>query len=150
MNTLKDKALEELFLAQKPHFTDSAAFMERLDRRLDAVESIRQQQEVTLRRYKMAVVVAFAVGIVSGAVSMALVLNMPDFAINPDNVLIHQTEVPLFLLKIQTGLLLWIAENFRIIAAMALSLLMTLGTISIIGNVREILHMQTQLRAARK
>ena len=46
----KDKALEELFLAYKPKLNDSDAFMASLNRRLDAVEYIRQKQETTLRR----------------------------------------------------------------------------------------------------
>ena len=44
--TYKDKALEELFLAQKPHFNDNDAFMASLTKRLDAVEYIKQYQEV--------------------------------------------------------------------------------------------------------
>ena len=47
----KDQALEELFLAQKPHFDDKADFMAKLTRRLDAVEYVRQHQEATIRRY---------------------------------------------------------------------------------------------------
>jgi hypothetical protein len=39
---LKDKSLEELFLAGKPQFNDKAAFMAKLTRRLDAVEYLRQ------------------------------------------------------------------------------------------------------------
>ncbi len=66
----KDKALEELFLAQKPHFEDNDAFMASLTKRLDAVEYIKQYQEATLRRYKMAMVVAFVAGIIGGAVGM--------------------------------------------------------------------------------
>ena len=45
---MKDKALEELFLAQKPHFDDKADFMASLTRRLDAVEYVRQHQEATI------------------------------------------------------------------------------------------------------
>ena len=50
--TYKDRALEELFLAQKPHFVDNEAFMASLTKRLDAVEYIKQYQEATIRRYK--------------------------------------------------------------------------------------------------
>ena len=39
---IKDKALEELFLAQKPAFGDNADFMARLTKRLDAVEFVKQ------------------------------------------------------------------------------------------------------------
>jgi len=129
---MKDKALEELFLAQKPQFTDKADFMASLTKRLDAVEFIKQHQEATIRRYKMLMVAAFVVGIVSGAVAIGYLLSMP-------------ADVPLFTFHVQTGILLWLAEYSRIIAATGLSLLMTLGVISIIGNVQDIRRMRVQM-----
>ena len=129
---IKDKALEELFLAQKPHFTDNADFMASLTKRLDAVEFVKQHQEATIRRYKMMMVAAFVVGTISGAVSIAYVLSTP-------------VDVPLFTFKLQTGILLWLAEKSRLIAATGLSLLLTLGIISIINNVQDILRMRVYL-----
>lgn len=132
MDMTKDKALEELFLAQKPHFSDKDDFMSALTKRLEAVEYIRQHQEATIRRYKMVMVAAFVIGVISGAVSIALVLSTP-------------TDIPLFNFQIQNGFLLWITENSRIIVATALSMLMTMGIISIINNVQDILHMRKDL-----
>ena len=134
MEMTKDKALEELFLAQKPHFSDNADFMAALTQRLDAVEFIKQHQEATIRRYKMLMVAAFVVGIISGATAIAYVLSTP-------------TDVPLFTFQVQTGFLLWLAENSRLITATALSLLMSLGLISIISNVQDILQMRGRLEA---
>jgi hypothetical protein len=122
----KDKKLEELFLAQKPMFDDKADFMATVTRRLDAVEFVRQHQEASLRRYKLAMVAAFVVGIVSGAVTMAFVLSMP-------------TDVPLFTLSVESSILLWVAENSRIIATTTLALLMSFGIMSIFSNVQDIL-----------
>ena len=130
----KDKALEELFLAQKPHFSDNADFMASLTKRLDAVEYLKQHQEATIRRYKMLMVAAFVVGIICGAAAIGYVLSMP-------------ADVPLFTVQVQTGLLLWLAENSRLIAATVLSLLMTLGIISIISNVQDILRMRVCIKA---
>lgn len=121
----KDKALEELFLAQQPHFDDNDAFMASLTKRLDAVEFIRQYQEATIHRYKMAMVAAFVVGIVSGGVGIAFLLSTP-------------ADVPLFTFRTQIVFLMWLSENSRTIVAAALSLLMSAGIISIIANVREI------------
>ena len=56
----KDKALEEIFLSQAPHFDDNAEFMEKLTKRLDAVEHIRQHQTSTIRSYKIVMVAAAA------------------------------------------------------------------------------------------
>ena len=125
----KDKALEELFLAQKPHFDDHDTFMATVTKRLDAVEYIHQHQEATIRRYKMAMIAAFVVGIISGAVTMVLILSTP-------------ADVPLFTFQVQTSLLLWFAEYSRPIAATGLALVMTLGMMSIINNVQDIVRMR--------
>ena len=125
----KDKALEDLFLAQKPHFDDQTDFMAALNRRLDAVEYVRQHQEATLRRYKMAMAAAFVIGIVSGAVTLAFVLSMP-------------ADVPLFTVHVQSTVLLWLADNSRVISATILALLMSLGLMTIASNVHDILRMR--------
>ena len=125
----KDKALEELFLAHKPHFTDNDAFMATLTKRIDAVEYVRQHQESTIRRYKLMMVAAFVVGIISGAVTIALVLSTP-------------ADVPLFTFKVQTGFLMWLADNSRMIVTILLSLFMTFGIVSIISNIQDILQMR--------
>ena len=132
MDMTKDKALEELFLAQKPQFTDNADFMAALTKRLDAVEFIKKHQEATIRRYKMVMVAAFVVGIISGALAIALVLSSP--------------AEPLFTFSIQSAFLLWVAENSRLIVATAIALLMTIGTISIIGNVQDIQRMRSRIK----
>ena len=131
---VKDKKLEELFLSQKPTFDDKTEFMATVTRRLDVVEYVRQYQEATLRRYKLAMVAAFVVGIVSGAVTMSFVLSTP-------------VDVPLFTFSVESSILLWIAENSRLIATTALALLMSFGIMSIISNVQDILvlrHKSTQ------
>ena len=73
----KDPVLEELFLAQKPTFDDSADFMAALNKRLDAVEYVKQHQEATIRRYRMAMVAAFVVGIVIGGFAVGYLLLAP-------------------------------------------------------------------------
>ena len=125
----KDKELEELFLAQKPHFDDNEAFMASLNKRLDAVEYVKQHQEATIRRYKWAMVAAFVVGIISGAITIAFVLSLP-------------AEVPLFTFNAQSAALIWLSEHSRIIVTTALSLLMGFGVFTIFGNVMDIVNMR--------
>ena len=125
----KDKELEELFLAQKPQFDDNEAFMASLNKRLDAVEYVKQHQEATIRRYKWAMVAAFVVGIISGAITIAFVLSMP-------------AEIPLFTFNAQSAILIWLSEHSRIIVTTALSLLMGFGVFSIFGNVMDIVNMR--------
>ena len=125
----KDKALEELFLAQTPHFYDSDDFMASLSQRLDAVEYIKQHQEATIRRYKMAVVVAFLAGLVAGGIAIAYLLASP-------------AGVPLFNFDTHNIYFLeWLCCNSRMLTVTAISLLMTFGITSFIGNIQEILHM---------
>ena len=128
----KDKELEELFLAQKPHFDDNEAFMASLNKRLDAVEYVKQHQEATIRRYKWAMVAAFMVGIISGAITIAFVLSMP-------------AEVPLFTFNAQSAVLIWLSEHSKIIVTTALSLLMGFGAISIVSNLLDILNMRKRM-----
>ncbi len=130
----KDKALEELFLAQKPQFNDSEEFMASLEKRLEAVEFIKRHQEATIRRYKMAMVAAFVVGIVSGGVTIAFLLSAP-------------AAIPLFSFQAQTVLLSWLADNARSIVAAALALLMTFGLISIFNNIQDIRSMREKRNA---
>ena len=127
----KDQTLEDLFLAQKPQFDDSDAFMASLNKRLDAVEYIKQHQEATIRRYKMALVVAFVVGIISGIVTIVYMLSMP-------------AEMPLFTFQVETGVLSWLAANSRILTSTALALLVTLGLITIVGNIQDIRSMRVE------
>jgi hypothetical protein len=131
----KDKDLEELFLQQKPVFDDHDVFMASVIKRLDAVEYIKQHQEATIRRYKMAMVAAFVVGIISGAVTIMYVLSSP-------------VDVPLFDFHVKTGFFLWLAQNSRIITATALALLMSLGLVSLINNIQEIRQMRVQLKSS--
>ena len=132
----KDKALEELFLANKPQFDDSDAFMASLTKRLDAVEYIKQHQEAAIRRYKMAVVVAFLAGIISGIIAMTYILSTP-------------MDVPVFTFKNQYFLLQWLSENSRLITVSAISLLMTVGITSFFGNIHEIQRMRQSLHQQR-
>ena len=128
----KDKELEELFLAQKPHFDDNEAFMASLNKRLDAVEYVKQHQEATIRRYKWAMVAAFVVGIISGAITIAFVLSMP-------------AEIPLFSFSARSAVLVWLSEHSRIIVTTALSLFMGFAVFSIFGNVMDIVKMRKRV-----
>lgn len=113
----KDKDLEELFAAHRPTFDDGDAFMQRLNRRLDAVEYLRQYEEANLRRYRCGMVAALVLGVVMGGVLMVVSLTMP-------------ADVPLFTFTVKSELLSLIGQHSRFIAICLLSLLMSFGIIS--------------------
>lgn len=133
----KDKALEELFLAQTPHFDDKDAFMASLNKRLDAVEYIKQHQEATLRHYKLAMVVAFLAGIIVGGIAIAYLLTSP-------------TDVPVFNFDTHHLFFLeWLCGNSRLVTVTAISLLLTIGIISFIANIQELMSMRHSLQNQR-
>ena len=130
----KDKALEELFLVHRPHFDDSDAFMESLTKRLDAVEFIKQHQEAIIRRYKLAVVAALVVGLIVGSGAIAYLLLSP-------------TNVPVFNFDTHNLFLLeWLCGNSRMVTITAISLLLTIGITSFIGNIHELMTMRQSLQ----
>ena len=130
----KDKALEELFLANKPQFDDSDAFMASLSKRLDTVEYIKQYQEATIRRYKMAVVVAFLAGLVVGGIAIAYLLASPS-------------DAPLFNFDTRNIFVLeWLCGNSRMLTVTAISLLMTFGIVSFVSNIQELMTLRQSLQ----
>ena len=70
--------LAVLFDAFQPSMRDDAQFMAKLERRLEAVEYVKQMQEAQLRRYKYSVLVAFVCGIVMGVGLIGVVLSLPE------------------------------------------------------------------------
>ena len=129
----KDKAIEDLFLAQKPHFDDSAEFMQKLTKRLEAVEFIKQYQERTIRRYRIVIAVAFVVGIVSGTASTIWLLSSP-------------IELPSVNFQTQTTFLLWFIQNSRLLLVAAFPMLMMFAACTIASNVLEIVEMRRRMK----
>ena len=130
---MKDKELEQLFLAQRPSFDDKDEFMMRLERKLDAVEYLRQYEEANLRHYKYAIVAAFAMGIIVGGGLLALILQIPQ-------------DVPLFVFNETSGILFLLEQNSRMLATATLSLLLCFGIISIISNALDIVKMRALIK----
>lgn len=126
---LKDKALEELFLAQRPVFDDQDVFMARLTRKLDAVEYLRQYEEANLRRYKYAMVGTFAMGVVVGAVMLTVILSMPK-------------DVPLITFHATSGIFFVIEQYSQMIVSLAIMLLLGFGIVSVISNILDITQMK--------
>ena len=129
----KDETLVKLFQARMPHFDDSAEFMQKLTKRLEAVEIVKQYQERMLRRYRVMMVVAFVVGIISGTVSTIWLLSSP---------------IELLSVNIQTQktFLLWLIQNSRLLLAAAFPMLMMFAACTIASNVLEIVEMRRRMK----
>lgn len=116
----KDKALEKLFLAQKPSFDDGEAFMAELDKRLDTVEFLVQYQAKKRRQYRYCMMAALSFGIIIGCGMMVF-----SFALQP---------APAALLHVQADVFQLLTDNARIISITLLSLLVS-GSIIVIFNI---------------
>lgn len=106
----KDKALEDLFLTNRPTFNDNEAFLSALNKRLDAVEFIKQYQEKKNRQYRHYMIAALAIGIVIGCGMMVFALTMQPISL----------QMSCF----QTVGLRFLSDNFRIILISFTSILL--------------------------
>lgn len=104
-----------------------------LTRKLDAVEYIRRYEEVSLRRYKYAMLATFVAGIIVGGALLAFVLSTPS-------------ELPLFTFQATSGIMLAIEQSSRMLATILLALLMGFGIMSIIINILDIAQMRVSFR----
>ncbi len=120
-----DKTLEKIFEDYNPELNSGADFMEQLNRKLDAVEYIKQRQEAQILRYKYAVLAALVLGVVSGGVLFSLILFVPD-------------SIPVFSFQSILSPLLFIEQNSRMISLIAIASLMSLGIITVLNMVQSL------------
>lgn len=65
---MEEEKLKDLFKRYDPDISSSMAFMERLERNLNAVELIHQENNAVLKRNRMAVAIASAAGFITGVI----------------------------------------------------------------------------------
>ena len=116
-----DRRLQELFDSYDPTLTDSELFNQRLERKLAMIDEIRQAQAAQIRRYRIAVVAAFIVGIILGGVLLAFILSTP-------------TDVPLFTCGINFYPIIFIEQNSRLISALLISLMIAFSIIAVLNT----------------
>ena len=129
----KDKALEELFLAARPTFDDGDAFIASLEKRLDAVEYLKQHEKVCLRRYRYAMLAAFVLGVILGGGVIAVMLAMP-------------AEQPLFSFGVENALLVALGRYSRYAVLVLVSGLVCFTIVSIVNIVVDLLSLRDQTR----
>ena len=129
----KDKALEELFLAARPTFDDGDAFIARLEKRLDAVEYLKQHEKVCLRRYRYAMLAAFVLGVILGGGVIAVMLA-------------KLAEQPLFSFGVENALLVALGRYSRYAVLVLVSGLVCFTIVSIVNIVVDLLSLRDQTR----
>ena len=123
--------LQELFNGYTPDLGQEDLFMQHLEKKLQAVEYIKQMQDRQLRRYRYAIIAAFLMGVI---VSGGLLVYIMD---NP----IGQ---PTFSFGIHSMPFLFLEQNSRMISLTGLSLLMGTGIIVLIILWLELASMKHQ------
>lgn len=73
--TMEDDKIKELFSGFNPSLSPDDEFVERLERNINAVESVRQQSEKLRKQNKIAVAVAACSGFIAGVL---LTLLLPE------------------------------------------------------------------------
>lgn len=126
---MNDKSFEELFSDFQPELSDDTRFISALERKLEAVEYIKQYQKTEQRRSKVSMLIVFVLGLCFGAAAMAVVFTVPsDFTLYS----FDSHSVPM----------LWMAQNFRVISAIPLSIFVCYMIAGIISLRQEILYFQ--------
>ena len=121
----EDKYFEELFSNYKPTLNDSDAFMQTLQRRLDAVEYVRLQQAEQQKRYRRYILIALIVGMVLGGLLIAFVMTFSQPA-------------ALLSFRIQSNVIELIQQNVHFIALIFVLLLLGVSVVVIFHSIQEI------------
>lgn len=89
----EDQDLRQIFNAYHPIMEDSEDFMELLEKRLDAIEYVRQMQTKEQRRNRHSLIYAFSGGMVAGCMLYAMLMasddTMPSIAVDTHFVLMR-------------------------------------------------------------
>lgn len=121
--------LQELFNGFTPDLGQEDLFMQRLEKKLEAVEYIKQMQDRQLRRYRYAIIAAFVMGVAVSGGGLVYILDNP----------IGQ---PTFSFGIHSLPFLFLEQNSRMISLTGLSLLMGIAIIVIVNMWQELAGMQ--------
>lgn len=73
----KDAAIEDFFAHYRPDLGNSDQYLERLSKKLEAMEYAKQYREAQTRRYRRMMVAVFVSGIITGVVGIVVLLLHP-------------------------------------------------------------------------
>lgn len=120
--------LQELFNGYTPDLGQEDLFMQRLEKKLQAVEYIKQMQDRQLRRYRYVIIAAFLMGVIVSGGLFVYILDNP-------------VGQPTFTFGIHSLPFLFLEQNSRMISLTGLSLMMGVGIVVIITLWNELASM---------
>lgn len=74
---MEDKFLKDRFAAFQPRLSSAEDFTSQLERRIEAIESVREYVESRHRHYRQLLMVAFVVGLMAGVGAMIYLATNP-------------------------------------------------------------------------
>lgn len=75
---MEEEKIKDMFRKYDPDLSSSMAFMERLERNLNAVEMIHRENNAVMRRNRLAVALAACAGFISGVIFTLLLPYITD------------------------------------------------------------------------
>ena len=121
----KDDTLDELFQNFYPRLKEDDAFMQNLNRRLEAVEYLKAMQDHQLRRYKLIMLMVFALGIMCGGLLFYFITQ-------------HADVFPALPLVSSIPILSFLAENSYLILLSAIVLMICYAVVSVMNLTQEL------------
>lgn len=126
-----DDKLKELFADYRPQFTDNDEFMQSIEKKLEAVELLKQYKLSNRRRSRIALATAFVLGIIACVAVIALLSAMPGVAFHMPTIAANSLTP---WEEIRQGILslpMFITHNQNLIAAIAFTAITSLGVIKV-------------------
>lgn len=128
---MNDDKLKDIFASYNPQLADTDEFMKIVEKKLEAAEIIKQYNKATRRRSRIAVAVAFVLGVLICFASIVLLSAMPQLTFSLPTI----ADAPLSPWEeIRQGILsipLFITRNINLIAVSALIGMMSFGVIKV-------------------
>lgn len=131
------RTLEQLFDDYRPEMRSSVVFMKQLEKRLDAIDYVRQIQAREHKRNRLVMLCAFACGLVVGGILYAMLT-------------IQSNTLPSITIDTHVMLLCIISENSHLFLCTMLSTLAIAGIMIGVGMCQDIVCMKNmkELRKA--
>lgn len=126
----KDDTLVQLFNDFAPDFQDNDSFTNRLQRKLDAVEFIKQKQEQQLRIYRIGMLCTFFLGMLSCGILLTVIFTTP-------------ADQTLFMISVPS--IAFLKENLRLLSIIGTSLLMSCCIITLVSQWNELAILKHEL-----
>ena len=133
--TAEKDTLQQFFQDFNPDLGNNDVFMERLNRKLDAIEYIKQVQDQQVRRYRYAMLTTFILGILCGGALFAFILWMPE-------------TTPVISFGTDIEALIFLEQNSRSLTLLFIAILMSFGIINVVRIAHDLMELSDRIKIA--